>query len=501
MSAAEPMGVNKPICMLTVLRQFLFCFGLLVTGSLSVAQQIQESQEHFPREPANIFGIGDDLFDYLSRTDIPFDFHLERPDHVDVWVDESEFQQLVLEGWEIQWVPDLELPYWEPPKGLAEDFITPATQYPTFEQLTAFLQRMAIDYPDLCRIESIGQSVQGRELWFLKITDNPDLEEDEPEFKYLSTMHGNEIVGVPLMLNLIGLLLEDYGSDDRITDIVDGTEIWIMPLMNPDGYSRNPRSRTNANGFDLNREFPDRVDDPVNSPEGRPEEVQAVMNFGFNHSSILSANFHGGALLVNYPYDSDFSVGEGVPSIPPQPGWFSPDDGLFQYISRLYSMNNPPMFNSPFFEDGITNGISWFSVYGGMQDWNYEWLGCNEVLIELSNPFQPSSSTLPQFWEENRESMLSYMEQVHIGVRGLVTDSRTSQPLPATVVVEGRDHEVFTDPDVGDYHRMLLPGIHTLTYSAEGYRPKTVQNVVVEEGDATRVDVELDREFSGIVLK
>ncbi|MCA9416172.1 MAG: carboxypeptidase regulatory-like domain-containing protein [Candidatus Omnitrophica bacterium] len=481
-----------------ILPFFLFATTLV---SLSVSPIVAQESVPFPRDPAYIHDPNQRLFDQLTQTDIPFEFRPAFPDRLEIWVSDKEFQDLAEQGLNIEWVPEEDQVYWETPKGVAEEFVTPATSYPTFEQLTAFLQKKASDYPDLCRLESIGQSVQGRDLWFLRISDNPDLEEDEPEFKYISTIHGDEIVGVAMMLNLIDLLLEGYGVDQRLTDLVNDTEIWIMPLMNTDGFARNPRRRTNANGFDLNRSFPDRVGDPVNTPEGRQPEVQAMMNFGFNHSSVFSANFHGGALLMNYPYDSDFSIPEGPPTIPPQPGWFSPDNDVFEAVSLIYSMNNPPMFASPFFENGITNGISWYSVWGGMQDWNYVWLACNEVTIEMSNDKGPAGSTLPQFWEENRESMLSYMEQVHIGVRGLVTDSRSGRPLAATVIVEGRDHEVFTDQDVGDYHRMLLPGTYTLTFSADGYRPKTVENVIVEEGEATRVDVELGLDVSLLTVR
>ncbi|MHC4770012.1 MAG: carboxypeptidase regulatory-like domain-containing protein [Planctomycetota bacterium] len=85
--------------------------------------------------------------------------------------------------------------------------------------------------------------------------------------------------------------------------------------------------------------------------------------------------------------------------------------------------------------------------------------------------------------------MLAYIENCLIGVRGLVTDEALGQPLGATVTVVGRDLEVYTDPDVGDYHRMLLPGTYDFTFEAEGYDPLTLTEVVVNEGAATRVDV------------
>jgi hypothetical protein len=179
----------------------------------------------------------------------------------------------------------------------------------------------------------------------------------------------------------------------------------------------------------------------------------------------------------------------------------TPDDLLFEEVSRRYSVHNPPMWNSSSFPDGITNGAAWYSISGGMQDWNYRYASCSEVTIELSNVKKPSASQIPSFWSNNAKSMLSYLEAVHIGVRGLVTDSTTAAPLWAEVLVEGNNHPVFTDPNVGDYHRMLLPGTYDLTFSADGYLPRVVENVIVTDGSTTRIDVELTRaDYQAVIL-
>ena len=353
--------------------------------------------------------------------------------------------------------------------------------YTTFAQLTTQLQAVAAAYPSICRLHDIGTSVQGRELWFLQISDNVTVEENEPEFKYISSIHGDEVVGIELCLELIDLLTTQYGTDPQITRLVNETEIWIMPMMNPDG--RTNGSRYNSQGYDLNREFPDRVNDANNSVTGRPKEVRHVMNWGFAHSPVLSANFHGGAKVVNYPYDSD-----------PNP-WTSysacPDDALVIEQSLTYSRQNLPMFNSPWFNNGITNGVAWYLIYGGMQDWNYVWQGCNDVTIELDDAKWPAYSRIAGLWNDNRESMLAYMDLCLTGVRGLVTNIQTGAPLAATVRVSGINHDVYTDPDVGDYHRMVLPGTYSLVYSAPGFVSQTISGIGVGSGDATVVDVAL----------
>lgn len=353
--------------------------------------------------------------------------------------------------------------------------------YPSFSEISARLNEFEKMYPDICRRVNIGESVQGRELWFMKISDNIDVEEDEPEFKYISTMHGDEPAGMEMCLHLIALLLENYGTDIRLTTIVDEMEIWIMPLMNPDGYENN--YRYNAEGKDLNRSFPDRTADPLNTADGRPLETRHLMNWAFSHSSALSANFHTGALVVNYPYDSDPDPSSRYSA--------TPDDRLFREIALSYSTLNPPMYDSRIFQNGVVNGLQWYPVYGGMQDWNYVWMGCMETTIELSDVFQPDYSRIPELWEDNREAMITYMEWALQGVRGIVTDQKTGSPIEAAVKVAGKDFAVYADPDFGDYHRVLLPGGYDLHFSAPGYVSETVSGVTVTGDEAVRIDASL----------
>lgn len=352
--------------------------------------------------------------------------------------------------------------------------------WPTYAEIGPLLLSYEATYPGLCRRYDLGLSHEGRHLWAMKISDNVDVEEDEPEFKYISTMHGNEIVGVKMCLNLIDTLLTGYGTDPQVTNLVDEVEIWIVPLMNPDGYDRSPRTRTNAQGIDLNRSFPDPYTSPNNTPAGRATETQVIMNWSFAHSFTLSANFHGGALVVNYPFDNNAS---GSSVYTP-----TPDDDLFIWVSEQYSQHNLPMWNSPSFYHGITNGADWYAISGGMQDWNYHYMGNNEVTIELGTTKEPPASTIPTYWNDNRAAMLAYMEACLVGVRGRVYDAQTGAPLAATVTVVGRSHDVYTDPDVGDYHRMLRPGSYQLRFAAAGYETLTLP-VTVAAGPATRLDV------------
>ena len=362
--------------------------------------------------------------------------------------------------------------------------------YPTYDEMAAQLQTWAETYDDIARLTSLGTSVEGRQLWAIRINTDPDTPTDKPAFKYVSTMHGDEPLGTVLMMKLIERLLTDFDTDERITDLVESTDIWIVPLMNPDGYE--VRSRFNANGVDLNRDFPiypndftgTLFDDEPLHDEGREPETVHIMRWTAENRFVLSANLHTGSLVVNYPYDDD-----GGRSGVEQP---TPDDALFRDLSLRYAMNNPTLYNSTEFPFGITNGAAWYVIRGGMQDWNYRYAACKEVTLELSYIKAPPSGMLTTLWLENEESLLTYLEAVHIGVRGIVSDADTGAPVEARIRVDDNPQPVFTNPVVGHYHRLLLPGTYTLTVDAPGYHTAVIEHVEVEDGPATVVDIALE---------
>jgi len=342
--------------------------------------------------------------------------------------------------------------------------------WPTYDQWVARMQALATAHPELVRMVSIGQSVQGRALWMLKITDHPDVEEDEPEFRYVSTMHGIEPVGAELCLRLAELLTANYGADPGLTALVDELEIWLFPLFNPDGYMSG--SYYNAHGVNLNRDFPDRITDPVDDPSGREPETQAAMSFSYGHSMTMGANYHSGALVVNLPWDS-------VPDVPD----YAPDDALFIEYGEGYASRNPMIWNGGFYH-GITRGWEWYIIRGGMQDWAYHWHNEHHVTIEVSNSQPPPYSQMDSYWANNQDAMIWWMQRSLRGVRGLVTDATTGLPLSATVDVLEVTKPMETDPQVGDYHRLLAPGTYTLRCSADGYVDQTWE-VQVVDGPAT----------------
>ena len=360
--------------------------------------------------------------------------------------------------------------------------------YPTYDQYLTMMYQFATDYPTLCRIEDAGNSVDGRKLLFAVISDNISIEEDEPEFMYTATMHGDETTGYVLMLRLIDYLLSGYGFDPEVTEMVNEIEIWINPLANPDGtYAGGNNTvygatRYNANWVDLNRNFPDPEDGP--HPDGhawQPETI-IMMDIAEANSFIHSANFHGGAEVVNYPWDT-WAV-------------LHADDDWYIDISRAYADTvhlYAPAGYMTYLNNGITNGYAWYTISGGRQDYMNWFQACREVTLEISNTKLLPESQLDAHWTYNKRSMIKYIQNVYYGIRGIVTDS-LGNPLYAMITVVDHDFdnsEVFTDPDLGNYHRMLSPGVYDITVSSYGFIPQTITNITVVDTGATRVDVEL----------
>ena len=145
----------------------------------------------------------------------------------------------------------------------------------------------------------------------------------------------------------------------RVKNLVDNLEIWINPLANPDGTYRSGNTissptRYNANGVDLNRNFPD----PLTPNTMSAERNYDMMKFMRKHRFVISANFHSGAEVVNYPWDRWFSK-------------YHADDSWFYSISRAYA-DTVHIYSGPAYmndlDNGVTSGAVWYMVYGGRQD-------------------------------------------------------------------------------------------------------------------------------------
>lgn len=372
--------------------------------------------------------------------------------------------------------------------------------YINSENLKCLLRSFAHQHRNIARLHTVGRSALNRELLAMQITDNPHVRKPgKPMFKYVGNMHGNEVVGRQVLIYLIAYLLENYGINHRVTRLVNTTDIFIMPSMNPDGFEKAKQGcsgtfgRYNRNNVDLNRDFPDQFNswDDYNVNLAQPE-TRAMLEWIHKNPFVLSANLHGGALVASYPFDSNREH--------KKTGGYSatPDDELFIHLASTYATNHKTMSkekeHNDEFKGGITNGAFWYDVPGGMQDVNYLISNCFEITLELSSCKYPPKSHLPTEWHNNRKALLTYMEQVHRGIKGFVKNQQGRGIHGAVIHVQGVNHNVTTASH-GDFWRILLPGNnYTVTAFASGHRCKTVSNVIVSSGDATELEFVLERD-------
>jgi hypothetical protein len=302
-------------------------------------------------------------------------------------------------------------------------------------------------------------------------------------------MHGDEITAYVLMLRLIDYLLSNYGNNDRITDLVNGIEIWINPLANPDGTyaggnnTVNGARRYNAMWVDLNRNYPDPQAGPHPDGKAWQEETLAFMDMAEEYQFVAGANFHGGAEVCNYPWDTWLHL--------------HADDDWWVYVCREWADTaqaySPPGYLTDL-NNGITNGYAWYYITGGRQDYMNYFHQCREFTMEISATKIMPPNLLPNYWEYNYRSFLNYMEQCKFGIRGIVKDSTTNWPIRAEVKIlehEADSSWVYSNLPYGNYYRLVDTGTYDVSYSAEGYWQKVKTGVQVNMKHATILDVEL----------
>ncbi len=343
-------------------------------------------------------------------------------------------------------------------------------EYHSYNDMKSDLEYLATTYPNLCQLDTIGYSVQGRQILALKISDNPNQRELEPEVRIVGCHHGNEWPSAEIPLYLAHYLLENYNFNNQIKNLVDNREIWIIPMLNPDGHEA--QSRYNANWVDLNRDYGYMWEGDGGSPSPYSQpETEAMMLFSQKHNFVLSLSFHTYGNIVNYIWNY-------YPDPPP-------DSLLIEQLSEEYASYNGYW---------VTEGYQWYETHGDLNDYSEGIDSDLDWTIELGDEFAPPPSQLQSIWLDNRDAIVQFIRRAGQGIHGFVFDASTGDTLKnATVVVEEIGWPVFTDPVFGDYTRVLLPGTYTVTAYAPGYQPQTIQNVSVSNFSLTRVDFQLQR--------
>lgn len=197
--------------------------------------------------------------------------------------------------------------------------------YRSYDDMKVILRNLAATYPSICKLESIGPSYEGRYTLGLKISDNPAVDEDEPEVLLEALHHAREWATPEVARYFADTLLRNYDSVSAFKDFVDGHELWVFTHINPDGYvydypsqrmwRKNRQPFGTETGCDLNRDYNgacngDRMDDWGSLVYGsntshRPRattwfgasgawgvEVNALSEFFKAHTFLADATLH-----------------------------------------------------------------------------------------------------------------------------------------------------------------------------------------------------------------
>ncbi|XP_048146215.1 adipocyte enhancer-binding protein 1 isoform X3 [Corvus hawaiiensis] len=415
----------------------------------------------------------------------------------------------------------------------------------SYKDMRQLMKVVNEECPTITRIYNIGKSSRGLKIYAMEVSDNPgEHETGEPEFRYTAGLHGNEALGRELLLLLMQFLCKEYrDGNPRVRGLVTDTRIHLVPSLNPDGYELAHEAGSELGnwalghwteeGFDLFENFPDLASALWAAEERRlvphqfpnhhipiPEhylsedaavavETRAVMVWMDKNPFVLGANLQGGEKLVSFPFDT-VRPSPPTPAAAPRPLDYedeqselqeTPDHAVFRWLAISYASAHLTMTET--FRGGchtqdmtdamgIVQGAKWHPRAGSMNDFSYLHTNCLELSIYLGCDKFPHESELQQEWENNKESLLTFMEQIHRGIKGVVTDQQGEPIANATIVVGGINHNVRTASG-GDYWRILNPGEYRVSARAEGYNPSVKTCHVLYDIGATQCNFVLSR--------
>tara|TARA_B100001758_G_scaffold246529_1_gene261860 strand:- start:226 stop:1830 length:1605 start_codon:yes stop_codon:yes gene_type:complete len=283
--------------------------------------------------------------------------------------------------------------------------------------------------------------------------ENEENEQTMPSFGFIGNMHGDEPLGREIALRLAEWACgEDddsfFGNNiDLATKVKNKATLYFIPTLNPDGFVK--RRRENANGVDLNRDFPfiefakpepkkvphhvkmgaphtqnmrvnDLYDDTLRQLQ---PETRSIIEFSKRVNLTGALNYHEGALVANYPWDGNLDGATKYSR--------APDDNIFKHAASIYAQSHGKMKLSKEFVGGITNGAQWYPLWGGMQDWHYVKTQTLDITIEVNDRKWPLEDT--NLGEIIRTHCRASIDTAHAvmftSARGFVFDKSSNEAL------------------------------------------------------------------------
>jgi hypothetical protein len=343
-----------------------------------------------------------------------------------------------------------------------------ADKYHTYEEIIALIDSLASALPDICKKISFGTSVQSRQLCCLKISDNVNTDENEAEILLDGGIHGDEIGGAENVIRFARYLCSNYTKNADITTLINNREIWIYPMINPDG--RVNMTRSNANQVDLNRDCGYMWNAEGSSKSAFSQiETKAIRDCMYNNQFVIHLNGHSGSENVFYPWCHRPAHAPDYTQLNTLAGIYSSSS---KYASLVYKQSNAD-----------------YATTGEVDDCSYGINGTMGMVLEISTDKQPSETEMITYYQNNVPAMMALLQNAGYGIEGMITDSITGDPVAAVLYVD-KLYPFYSDPVVGDYHRFLLPGTYSIKVMANGYQTKTISSIVADK-KSTLTDIKL----------
>ena len=378
--------------------------------------------------------------------------------------------------------------------------------YKTYNEILNAMQGYANQYPGLAtrvnlssylRADRRTRTWQGRAIFALKISDNVEAHEDEPSVMWAGCHHAREIMTPEFVLDVADYLLSNYAGGST-KDYVDNNEIWLIPVVNPDGYiqvlyvdnnwRKNLRDTctNNANdGVDLNRNY--KKDFATCGGTTNPCDFQTYRGpFAESEPEIVTmtalARFRNLAMSIDYHSSGrevlwGYRNGGGCPQVNS-----SMTGALIQTRNNIQAAAN--------------YGQRAPSAGGESFEWQFWELGSHAFLLETGTSFQPAFSAVATELARLRPTYPVVLDRVESHqVRGNVTNALNGNPLTAKIEVL---EENYTGGETrwsqrlhhGRYQVFLLPGSYNLRVSKAGFTTQTIP-FTVNAGVPTEIDVQL----------
>lgn len=359
-------------------------------------------------------------------------------------------------------------------------------EYPSLDDIFDSMTEIVSDHPDICRLETIGSSVQGRDIRAVVLSDNPGVEEVEPELRIHGGIHGDEPASSTVTRHFLDTVTDGYVSGDPVcTYLINTAEIWVIPVLNPDGYVAD--ARYNANGIDLNRNLSymgpgsGGGSTAFSEPETAALRDLTMQNWpaieNFINPFAGGLSLHGGAACINtvWNYTED-PLPEDYDLLYAQCQDYKYDPDIVAYFGSDFLIWLP--------------GASWYIIHGDVNDWSYGECGTIDHTIEVhENKHVPD---WPAVNIAHYNATLSFFVNSTYGIYGTIVNS-LGDPLDALIEVgfsDIMDSEPLrfcrTDVTLGDYHKTLVPGTYDILVTVDGLGSQLRENIVV--GSEERVE-------------